>query len=61
MAIYADIHGDSLERRCQATLGSQKWQFFSAFGVYVVGSFREALEIRPTFLQVLFSPSLSIH
>ena len=30
---------------CKTTLGGRKLQFFSAFGVYIVGSFRNKVNI----------------
>jgi len=38
--VYAHIRGASLDRRRQTTLGGRKWRFFSAFAVYIFGSFR---------------------
>ena len=37
---FADISEGSVQTRRQTTLGGRKRLFFSAFGVYIFGSFR---------------------
>jgi len=56
--VYADVRGGSLDRGRQTTVGLSKTAIFSSFARYFFSS--EALELRPKYCRLLFSPSTPI-